>query len=70
YDDDDDDGGGLSWDSSFERGGKMVRVRASGYGDRVHRVTRSHFGVRRKNPLVVADGGGGGRIIGEGEREK
>ncbi|GJX12854.1 hypothetical protein Tco_0204612 [Tanacetum coccineum] len=55
----DDDGGvaGLSWVNS-RREGEMARVRASGYGDRVDRVTRSHFGVRRKNPPENFSGGG------------
>ncbi|GJX95729.1 hypothetical protein Tco_0351527 [Tanacetum coccineum] len=75
-----DDGGGggfgvMMMEQLRERG-EMVRVRASGYGDRVDRVTRSHFGVRRKNPpenfsdggAVVAGGEGG--LPDNGERRE
>ncbi|GKD13772.1 hypothetical protein Tco_1198179 [Tanacetum coccineum] len=56
-------------------GGGGRRVEESGCGDRIDPVTRSHFGVRRKNPpenfsgggAMGAGGEGGGRIMGEGE---
>ncbi|GKA81755.1 RNA-directed DNA polymerase [Tanacetum coccineum] len=56
--------------ASRERG-EMVRVRASGYGDRVDPVTRSLFGLRRKSPPEKFSGGGGGgrRRVGREEGE-
>ncbi|GKA42827.1 hypothetical protein Tco_0735487 [Tanacetum coccineum] len=65
--DDDDDGGGLSWDSSFERRGRLsggggveARVGESDYEDRVDRVARSILGVGRKSPPKNFSGGGDG----------
>ncbi|GJT74236.1 hypothetical protein Tco_1040961 [Tanacetum coccineum] len=73
----DDDGGAFTWrgcrGSTAGERGEMVRVRASGYGDRVDRVMRRRLGLGQKNspeklfrrrPTVAGGGGGVAGLFG------
>ncbi|GJZ36288.1 hypothetical protein Tco_0582105 [Tanacetum coccineum] len=71
--------GGVWWWRGFGGGdgGVIRRVEESGVGDRVDRVTRNDFGLRRKSPPEKFSGGGewwpaAGELAGEegGEGEE
>ncbi|GJT35804.1 hypothetical protein Tco_0926223 [Tanacetum coccineum] len=75
-----DGGVGCGGTAAGEEGEGKTRVRASEYDERVDRVTRINFGVRRKSPpekfsgggatVVAGSGGGGGWPDTLGERER
>ncbi|GKD23032.1 hypothetical protein Tco_1224735, partial [Tanacetum coccineum] len=55
-----DGGVGCGGTAAGDEGEGKTRVRASEYDERVDRVTRINFGVRRKSPPEKFSGGGGG----------
>ncbi|GJT45105.1 hypothetical protein Tco_0953820 [Tanacetum coccineum] len=69
--------GGVWWWRGFGGGdgGVIRRVEESGVGDRVDRVTRNDFGLRRKSPPEKFSGGGewwpaAGELAGEERWER